>query len=78
MSGQLLVSGLAVLSVCQDIGRRMYPGAFFWFLIAGAFGISALAKAIRSNIPYAPAICIVVLCAETLLILRWAMKRNSQ
>lgn len=78
MAGQLLVSGLASLSVCQDIGLRARVGATFWFLIAMAFGISALITATQSNIRYAPAVCIVVLCSEILLILHWALKRNSQ
>jgi len=78
MAGQLLVSGLAVLSACQDIGRRMHPGAVFWFLIAVAFGISALTTAIRSNLPLAPAICVLVLCSEALMTVLWAMKKKSQ
>ena len=78
MAGQLLVSGLAVLSVCQDLGLRIRLGAVFWLLIALAFGISALVTAILSNLRFAPAICVVVLCAEALLILRWATKKKSQ
>lgn len=78
MAGLLLVSGLAVLSVCQDLGLRTRMGAVFSSLIALAFGISALNTAIVSNLRFAPAICVVVLCAEALLVLRWAMKRNSQ
>ncbi len=78
LAGQLLVSGLALVSAGQDLGLRIRLGAAFSFLMAIAFGISALFTAIRSNIRYAPAICLVVLCAETLVMLRWAMKRNSQ
>lgn len=82
VAGQLLVSVLAALSVCQDLGLRIRLGAVFWFLIALAFGISALVTAIRSNLRFAPAICVVVLCFETLLILRRVLRsrsnRNSQ
>ena len=82
MAAQLLVSVLAALSVCQDLGLRIRLGAVFWFLVASAFGISALVTAFRSNLRFAPAICVVVLCSETLLILRWILrsrsKRNSQ
>ena len=76
-AGQLLVSGLAVLSACQDLGLRSRLGAAFSFLIATVFGVSALITAIRSNLRFAPAICVVVLSCEALLILRWAMRRNS-
>jgi hypothetical protein len=40
VGGELLVSGLALLSVCQDLGLRARVGAAFSFLIATAFGIS--------------------------------------
>ena len=81
VGGQLLVSGLALLSACQDLGLRVRLGAVFSFLIATAFGISALITAIQSNIRYAPAICVVVLCCEILLTIvcivrRW-LRRTS-
>jgi hypothetical protein len=75
VGGQLLVSGLALLSVCQDLGLRARVGAAFSFLIATAFGISALITAIHSNIRYAPAICVVVLCCEILLTIVWIVRR---
>jgi hypothetical protein len=75
MAGQLLVSGFALINACQDVGLRLRLGAVFWFLISMAFGISALVTAIRSNIRYAPAICVVVLCSEILLMLRWMILR---
>jgi hypothetical protein len=78
MAAQLLVSALAALSVCQDLGLRIRLGAVFWFLIALAFGISALVTAIRSNLRFAPAICVVVLCLEVLLILRWSLRRKNK
>jgi hypothetical protein len=78
MAGQLLVSALASLSVCQDLGLRIRLGAVFWFLIALAFGISALVTAIRSNLRFAPAICVVLLCSETLLSLWWILRSRSK
>jgi hypothetical protein len=46
--------------------------------MAMAFGISALITAIRANLSYAAAICVVLLCSETLLILRWwCLRRPS-
>jgi len=52
-------------------------GAAFGFFMAIAFGISALVTAIRADLWYAAAICVVVLCSETLLILRWWLRRTS-
>jgi len=82
VGGQLAVSGLAVASGYQDLGLRARIGAAFSFFIAIAFGISALVTAIRANFPSGAAICAVVLCCETYLILRWMLrqlnKRNSQ
>ena len=75
IGGQLLVSGLALLSVCQDLGLRLRVSAAFGFLIATAFGISALITAIQSNIRYAPAICVVVLCCEILFTIVWIVRR---
>jgi hypothetical protein len=75
IGGQLLVSGLALLSVYQDVKLRARVGAAFWFLIATASGISALITAIQSNIRYAPAICVVVLCCEILWTIGWIVRR---
>jgi hypothetical protein len=71
VGGQLLASGVLLLSGYQDMGLRSRMGAAFGFFMAMAFGISALITAIRANVSYAAAICVVVLCSETLLILRW-------
>lgn len=78
IAGQLLASGVASLSACQDLGLRVRLGAIFWFMIAIAFGLSALSTAMRSNIRYASAICLLVLCSQTLSILYWALKRKPQ
>lgn len=78
VGGQLLASGVLLLSGYQDLGLRARMGAAFWFFMAMAFGISALVTAIRSNLRFAPAICAVVLCFETWLILRRLINRNSQ
>jgi hypothetical protein len=70
VGGQLLASGVLLLSGHQDIGLRARMGAAFGFFMAIAFGISALVTAMRGNLWYAAAICVAVLCSETLLILR--------
>ena len=77
VGGQLLASGVLLLSGHQDIGLRARMGAAFGFFMAIAFGISALVTAIRANLWYAAAICAVVLFSETLLILRWWLRRTS-
>ena len=77
VGGQLLASGVLMLSGYQDLGLRARMGAGFWFFMAIAFGISALVTAIRANLSYAAAICAVVLCSEILLILRRWINRNS-
>jgi hypothetical protein len=59
------------------MGSRTHIGATFWFFMAIAFGISALVAAIRANLWCAAAICAVVLCSETWLILRWWRRRTS-
>jgi hypothetical protein len=77
VGGQLLASGVLLLSGYQDIGLRTRVGAAFGFFMALAFGISALVTAMRANLSYAAAICAVVLCSEILLILRWWLRRTS-
>lgn len=77
VGGQLLASGVLLLSGHQDIGLRARMGAAFGFFMAIAFGISALVTAIRANSWCAAAICAVVLCTETWLILRWSCRRTS-
>jgi hypothetical protein len=77
VGGQLLASGVLLLSGHQDIGLRARMGAAFGFFMAIAFGISALVTAMRGNLWYAAAICVAVLCSETLLILRWWIRRTS-
>jgi hypothetical protein len=77
VGGQLLASGVLLLSGYQDIGLRTRIGAAFGFFVAIAFGISALVTAIRANLSYAPLICAMVLCIETFLIRRWWLRRTS-
>src|ERR1700704_5254510 len=77
VGGQLLASGVLLLSGYQDIGLRARMGAAFGFFMAVAFGISALASSIRGNLRYAAALCVLVLCCETLLILRWWVRSTS-
>ena len=77
VGGQLLASGVLLLSGYQDIGLRARMGAVFGFFMAVAFSISALVTAIRANLWGAAAICAVVLCSETWLIVRWWCRRTS-
>lgn len=77
VGGQLLASGVLLLSGYQDIGLRARMGAAFWFFMAIAFGISALVTAMRGNLSYVAVICALVLCSETFLILRWWLRRTS-
>ena len=77
LGGQLLASGVLLLSGYQDIGLRARIGAAFGFFMALAFGISALATAIWTKFWGGAAICAVVLCFETRLILRYRSRRTS-
>jgi hypothetical protein len=77
VGGQLLASGVLLLSGYQDMGLRARMGAAFGFFMAIAFGISALVTAIRANLLYAVVICGMALCSETFLILRWWLRRTS-
>jgi uncharacterized membrane protein len=77
VGGQLLASGVLLLSGYQDMGFRRRGGAQFWFLMALAFAISALVTAARARLSGGTAICAVVLCLEILLILRWWRRRPS-
>jgi hypothetical protein len=77
VGGQLLASGVLLLSGYQDMGLRARIGAFFGFIMAIAFSLSALVTAVRANLRFGVAICAVVLLSETLLILRWWLRRTS-
>ena len=77
VGGQLLASGVLLLSGHQDIGLRARMGAAFGFFMAISFSVSALVTAMRGNLWYASAICAAVLCSEILLILRWWIRRTS-
>lgn len=77
VAGQLLASGVLLLSGYQDTGLRARMGAAFGFSMAIAFGISALISAIRANLSYAVVISAMVLCSEILLILLWWSRRQK-
>lgn len=77
VGGQLLASAVLMLSGHQDVGLRARFGAAFWFFVAIAFCISALVTAILVNLPYAVAICALILCCETLLIRRAFPRKPS-
>ena len=77
VGGQLLASGVLLVSGYQDMGFRARIGAAFWFFMALAFGISALATAIWAKLWGGAAICVVALCFESWLILRWWGQRTS-
>ena len=71
MGGQLLASGVILLSVYQDMGLGARVGAGLGFFMAIASSVSALVTALQANLSGAAASCAVVVCSETLLILRW-------
>ena len=50
VGGQLLASGVLLLSGHQDIGLRARIGGAFGFFMALAFGVSALATAIGAKL----------------------------
>src|SRR5260370_23505494 len=77
VGGQLLASGVLLLSGYQDIGLRARIGAAFGFFMALAFGISALGTAVWARLWGGTAICAVVLCFATRLILRRLRRRTS-
>jgi hypothetical protein len=77
VGGQLLASGVLLLSGYQDMGLRARIGAAFWFFMALALGVSALATAIWARVWGGTAICAVALCFETWLIRRWWSRRSS-
>jgi hypothetical protein len=75
--GQLLASGVLLLSGLPELRLKARIGAAFSFFMALALCISALITAIRANLSYAVVICAVILCSETLLILRSWLRRTS-
>jgi hypothetical protein len=77
VGGQLLASGVLLLCGHQDIRSSNRIGAGFWFFMALTCGISALATAIRANNWWGAAICIVALCFETWLVLRFWNRTTS-
>lgn len=78
VGGQLLVSGVLLLSGYQDMRLRVRIGAAFGFFMALAFGVSALTTAIRASLSYGAVICVIVLCSESFLILRQCLCRTSK
>jgi len=77
VGGQLLASGVLLLSGYQDLGLRARIGSAFWFFMALAFGISALATALMGKLWDGAVISVAVLCVEAWLILRWRHRRTS-
>ncbi len=77
VGGQLLASGVLLLSGHQDFRLRAGIGATFGFFMAIAFGISALATALWAKNWWGAAICAVALCFETWLILRLWRRRTT-
>ena len=70
VGGQLLASGVLLLSGYQDAGLRVRIGATFWFFMALAFCVSALATALRVKLWDGAAISLAFLCLEAWLIRR--------
>lgn len=77
VGGQLLASGVLLLSGHQDMGLRARIGAAFCFFMALAFGTSALATAIWARVWGGVVICSVALCFEAWLIRRLWRRRTS-
>jgi len=77
VGGQLLASGVLLLSGYQDLGLRVRIGAAFWFFMALAFGVSAVATALGAKLWAGAAVGAAALCLETWLILRWRRQRTS-
>ena len=77
VGGQLLASGVLLVSGYQDMGLRARIGAAFWFFMALAFGVSALATAIWAKLWGGAAICAVALCFETWLVRHWWSRKTS-
>ncbi len=75
--GQLLASGVLLLSGFQDIRLRARSGAAFWFFMALAFGVSALTTAVWAKAWWSAALCVVVLCFEAWIVRRWWSGRAS-
>jgi hypothetical protein len=75
VGGQLLASGVLLLSGYQDMGFRNRGGAPFWFFMALAFSVSALGTAVWGRLWVGTAICAVVLCFETWLVRHWWNRR---
>lgn len=69
--GQLLASGVLLLSGYQDMGLRARAGAFFGFFMALAFAVSALVTAVRETLWGSAAICALIICFET-----WLARRS--
>jgi len=77
VGGQLLASGVALLSGHQDIGLRARIGAAFGLFMAVAFAISALVTALLAKLWSGAAICSVVLCVEIWLTRHWWSRRAA-
>src|SRR3954468_15720225 len=76
VGGQLLASGVLLLSGHQDIRLAARIGAAFWFFMALAFAISALVTALTAKLWSGVVICAVALCLEMWLIFRWWTHRD--
>ncbi len=78
VGGQLLASGVLLLSGRQDIGWvRGRGGARFWFFMALAFATSALGTSISMKLWSGAAVCAVVFCFEIWLVRRWWSRGTS-
>jgi len=77
VGGLLLTSAVIMLSVKQELRLRWGVVAALDFLMAIVFCSVALVAAIRANLRGGVVICAMVLLSETLLILRWWLRRTS-
>lgn len=75
VGGQLLASGVLLLSGYQDSCLRARISATFWFFMALAFAVSGLVTALVMKFWVGAAICAGTLCLEMWLVQRWSTRK---
>ena len=78
VGGQLLASGVLLQCGYQDVRLRARFAEIFWFFMALAFCVSAVATALRVKLWGVAAISVAGLCLEAWLIIRWQRRRTSR
>jgi len=78
VGGLLLTSAVIMLLVKQELRwPRSGVAAALDFVMAIVFGSVALVTAIRANLRCGVVLCAMALFSETLLLLRWWLRRTS-